>query len=331
MLILLLSLLVFASIVTMIGFFLTTKLQARNQQARYAIAPSSIEVVDPLPLRRRRGVEPLQLPGRHIVDSAPVVRRSSRESVPVRSPRIALSNEIRTSRYSSIAAIWRGIGGRRADEPVPWSVITIGLISICILGIYAFNFLFSHQVLFNLVWFNLPASAAQTNPQPTYYATQNLVRIGQVDPAQYSSQQEFKLWAYSACSAAAMTEVINAYGNHYRITDILKVEAQIGEITPQLGLLEDVGIQRTVALFGFKTSWGYKLSLDQIINTANQGRPVIVSFPPSKYAGGHLVVVIGGDSNSVRLADSSLWNRQAISRSQFLSWWGGFSAIVTPA
>jgi hypothetical protein len=48
-----------------------------------------------------------------------------------------------------------------------------------------------------------------------------------------------------------MTEVFNAYGHHYRVTDVLKVEAQIGEITPQLGLLEEVRIQRTAAQFGF--------------------------------------------------------------------------------
>ena len=331
MVILLLSLLLFASIVTMIGFFLTTKMQARNQHATYAIAPGSREVVYPVPLRRRRDLDPLLLPGRHIVDPAPVPRRRSIETVPVRSARIAMDNELRTARYSSIAALWRSINGRHVDEPAPWSVITIGLISICILGIYGFNVLFSHQVLFNLVWFNQSTLAAQPKPpQPTYHATQNLVRIGQVDPAQYRSRQEFNLWAYSACSTASMTEVINAYGHHYRITDILKVEAQIGEITPQLGLLEDIGIQRTVALFGFKTTWGYSLSLDKIIDIANHGRPVIISFPPSKYAGGHLVVVIGGDSNVVRLADSSLWNRHSLSRSQFLSWWGGFSAIVTP-
>jgi predicted double-glycine peptidase len=156
------------------------------------------------------------------------------------------------------------------------------------------------------------------------------VRIGQLDPAQYNSSQEYNVWAYSACSSAAMTEVINAYGHHYRITDILKVESQLKEITPELGLLEDIGIQRTVAEFGFKTNWGYKLTLDQIITIANQGTPVIVSFPPDRYTGGHLVVVIGGNSNTVNLADSSIFNRRSLSRSQFLKWWGGFSAIVTP-
>src|SRR6266853_1192816 len=89
-------------------------------------------------------------------------------------------------------------------------------------------------------------------------------------------------------------------------------------------------IQRTAAQFGFKTTWGHNLSLDQVIDIANHGRPVIVSFPPDRYAGGHLLVVTGGDANYVYLADSSLWNRHSLSRNQFLQWWEGFSAIVTP-
>jgi Peptidase_C39 like family len=161
-------------------------------------------------------------------------------------------------------------------------------------------------------------------------ASQQLVRIWQLDPNQYSSIDEFNTWAYSACSTASMTEVFDAYGYHYRITDVLKVEAQIGEITPQQGLIEEAGIQRTAAQFGFKTSWGHTLSLDQVITTANQGKPVIVSFPPDRYDGGHLLVVIGGDSNFVYLADSSGWNRHSLARWQFLNWWEGFSAVVTP-
>jgi hypothetical protein len=52
-------------------------------------------------------------------------------------------------------------------------------------------------------------------------ASQQLVRISQLDPAQYNSTDEDNTWAYSACSTASMTEVFNAYGSHYRITDIL--------------------------------------------------------------------------------------------------------------
>lgn len=234
-------------------------------------------------------------------------------------------------------------GQRRTGQLIPWKVIIVGLVSIFVLGLYSLNILLPHPVLWSLVTFYTPAPAASTSqsqshnsPQYSasqdlvYNASQGLIRLSQLDPGQYNSPQEYNLWAYSACSAASMTEVMNAYGHHYRVTDILKVEAQLGEITPELGLLEDVGIQRTVAQFGFKTTWGHSLSVDQIIAVANHGRPVIVSFPPDRYAGGHLLVVTGGNSSSVYIADSSLWNRHSLSRAQFLQWWEGFYAIVTP-
>src|SRR5260370_2792839 len=163
------------------------------------------------------------------------------------------------------------------------------------------NMLLTHPLLWSFVTFypRAPAtntSQSQSHNSPQYNASQNLIRLGQVDPGQYNSSQEYNLWAYSACYAASMTEVINAYEDHYRVTDILRVEAQLGEITPELGLLEEVGIQRTVAQFGFKTTWGHSLSLDQIIDVANHGRPVIVGFPPDRYAGGHLLGVTGGEN-----------------------------------
>ncbi|MGH3180877.1 MAG: transglycosylase SLT domain-containing protein [Streptosporangiaceae bacterium] len=172
-------------------------------------------------------------------------------------------------------------------------------------------------------------------------ASARLARISQLAPAQYGppSPSEFTTWAYSACSAASMTEVLNAYGGHYRIHDILAVEVKRGDITASSvngGLQSEGGIADTVAQFNFQTTWGHSLSLDQIIADANAGTPVIVSFPPDRYAGGHLLVVRGGDANNVQVADSSAWNRTSISRAQFSSWWIGkgqalgFSAIVTP-
>ena len=161
-------------------------------------------------------------------------------------------------------------------------------------------------------------------------ASQQLVRISQLDPAQYNSPEEYNTWAYSACSAASMTEIFNAYGHHYRVTDILNVEAQIGEITPALGLLRPEGVEHTAAQFGFKTTWGNAWSLDQVIETANRGNPVIVSFPPDRYDGGHILVVTGGNGTTVYLADTSGWNRHSLSSAQFLQWWEGFAAVVTP-
>jgi hypothetical protein len=351
MFVLLLMLLVFALIITMIGFFLSTKSQ-NDQQPEYVIARRSSLVVDAVPMRRERMLEPVSprksrisdpvpfargsivdaVPStrRYIDSPIPVARRRTVESMPVHSSHRSVRREIRFARYISASAVLEHIRWRRTGKPVPLSVIIVGLVSIFILGIYALNFVLPHQALINLLLFNLNPPPKSTHQPPAFQVSQSLVRISQLDPAQYNSTQEFNLWAYSSCSTASMTEVFNSYGRHYRITDVLKVEARIGEITPQLGLLEDVGIQRTAAIFGFKTTWGHNLSLDQIINVANKGEPVIVSFPPDRYAGGHLVVVTGGNRNAVNLADSSLWNRHSLSRAQFLKWWEGFYAIVTP-
>ncbi|MDQ2888112.1 MAG: C39 family peptidase [Chloroflexota bacterium] len=161
-------------------------------------------------------------------------------------------------------------------------------------------------------------------------ASQHLMRISQLDPNQYASQAEYTTWAYSACSTASLTEVFDSFGYQFRITDVLRTESQIGAITPELGLVDPSGIANTAAKFGFKTQWGNNGSLDQIIAIANSGKPVIIGFPPDRYEGGHILVVVGGDSDNVLLADTSLWNRRELSRAQFLQWWGGFYAVVTP-
>ena len=161
--------------------------------------------------------------------------------------------------------------------------------------------------------------------------SRHFTRINQLDPRQYANQHEYDAWSYSSCSTAAMTEVINSYGHSFRIHDILVAEQAVGAITSDAGLLDESGIERTMAQFAFRTSWGHQLSLNQVIATANSGTPVIVGFPPTRYPQGHLVVVLSGRGDTVFIADSSRFNRPQLTRQQFMAWWGGFSAVVVPA
>ena len=315
---LLVMLLAISLVFVVAGLLLSCKPQVRNQRAV------------PAPRMGRRIV---------VVESVPNRARAMIQSERLNMRRSPM--EIERYAGASVAlpiTIDHGFEQIQTHKPLPWAPMIIGLVAIFLFGFYSLNFLFPRHTNWSLLMLYSnslsTAQSSQNTPQfkntPQFNATQSLVRLGQVDPAQYASNQEFTTWAYSACSTAAMTEVFNAYGHHYRITDVLKVETQIGEITPQLGLLEEVGIQRTAVQFGFKTTWGHNLSLDQVIDIANHGRPVIVSFPPDRYAGGHLLVVTGGNSSIVKLADSSLRNYHSLSRAQFLQWWEGFYAIVTP-
>ena len=178
-------------------------------------------------------------------------------------------------------------------------------------------------------------TARSTISTTTRNASASLVRINQSNVAQYANQSERDLWWPSTCSTASMTEVINSYGYHYRLTDILRVESRIGEITADSGLLHENGIDHTATQFGFNTTTLTNPTLDQVIDTANHGKPVIVNFPPQTWAGGHFLVVTGGTSTTVHLADSSILNNgkglQDVSRGYFLTYWRGFAKILSPS
>lgn len=334
---------IIALCVTLLGVFLSSNSLFRRSQNDYHVTTRSRRIVEPMPIsvRRRRQISHDTSHEQNI----PVRRRASVATVATRIEPGA-AERIRAGMYGSRSSITvaekravtkvsgAGISYSHAGRSIgSWRLAIPGLIAIFLLGLYLLNMTLPHPLFWVPVSFgitNVPSVSAASK-MPAYAASVHLTRLSQLDPAQYQSMQEYNIWAYSACSAASMTEVINSYNHTYRITDILKAEAGIHEITPQLGLLEEVGIQRTAALFGFKTHWGHNFTLNQVIAAANSGTPVIVSFPPARYAGGHVLVVRGGDGNFVTLADSSRLNWIRISRERFMQLWGGFYAVVTPA
>jgi hypothetical protein len=184
---------------------------------------------------------------------------------------------------------------------------------------------------------NLTSTAA-------YNASKVLIRIDQNSFDQYNNQLPHDTWSPSACSAASMVEEFNAYGHHYKIADVLQVEAGIGAITPDLGLFSPDGIDQTAAKFGFSTTTLTNPTVDQVLQKANDGTPPIINFPPpaagGHWPGGHfLVVLVGVTINGVRyvhLADSSLLNMQYMKvgsvdqKGTFLYYWRGLAKVITP-
>lgn len=322
-----------ALLVTLIGLFLSPKSQQRDSHNEYLVTPRGRRVVESMsvPLPRRREFSTGE--GRQFTDV-------SLPSIPARASRGTGAIKVNTglvvqgpvARNPRANRLQPQYGEELIDRLNDWRVALPGLCALLLLAFYLFGLFFPHQAIWTSVWFGPLNSDSKSAGQsaPTYHASQTLTRLSQLDRAQYRSTQEYNTWAYSACSAASMTEVINSYGHNYRITTILSFEAQIHKITPEDGLLEEAGIELTGKHFHFKTTWGHNLSLTKVIAAANSGTPVIVGFPPYKYAGGHLLVVHGGDSNSVLLADSSIFNRTRLSHAAFLKWWGGFYAIMTP-
>lgn len=204
--------------------------------------------------------------------------------------------------------------------PLPFRIAfcVIAFLSVCTVPTVVTH----PKVIQNIVQSIVPAVA------PSNKYTDRLTRISQLDRDQYNSGQ-FDAYSPSACSAASMAEALNSYGSNYKIGDILSAEISLGVITPSEGLTSTSGIAQTLGRFGFEA---HPISgLDQMIETANSGTPVIADLlPGAAWSGGHFLVIRGGDENNVILADSWSTNYTQVDRQRFLRWNLGQGWAVVP-
>ena len=181
---------------------------------------------------------------------------------------------------------------------------------------------------------------------PVKKITRKVTAFYQGDRTQYNNEDpEWPLWSASACSGCAMAALMDAYsatlnGRPLNCGDVLEVEYSLSVYNPNngWGLIrgEPYELAETAAHFGFTGYYTQKLSLDDLINLANAGTPSIVRIPS------HVMVLTGGDSQSVFLADSGGLHLAKVTRNQFLhglpgsnryagqSWMAGWYIILTP-
>ena len=162
-------------------------------------------------------------------------------------------------------------------------------------------------------------------PPMPFSAAANVVRIDSAARNQYYSDYQWQVWSYSSCSGISMEMVINSYGYHYIAADFLQKEVDLGVWNVAQGLTGgEPAIAETAAYFGFKALPNPPRTLQALTYTVNKGFPVIVGNP------GHIMVVRGADANYIYIADSSPANRTAMTYSQFMAWWDGFSVVLVP-
>ena len=133
------------------------------------------------------------------------------------------------------------------------------------------------------------------------------------------------LWSYSACSGCAMAALMDAYGAQkngkpLNCGDVLEVEYKLGVYDPGTSPTQNSGLlspgqqslAKTAAYFGFVSDYSKNVSLDDLINLANSGTPSIISIPT------HVMIITGGDSSHILLADSGGLHITTVTRNQFL-------------
>jgi|GEM_PF-787508 hypothetical protein len=154
-------------------------------------------------------------------------------------------------------------------------------------------------------------------------------------PDLYDNYQQFLDWGDADCSAATASEVLTAWGVQGATIGKL-IDAMQPDISLNGGLLRMSGFQRGVSHFGYRADIRNNLSYNQLLYiTHTLGLPVIVNVRISYgyfhfFSGGHFLVMTDGDSQGLRIVDSSEYYITYLPRDVFYSMFTGITAVIVP-
>jgi hypothetical protein len=151
----------------------------------------------------------------------------------------------------------------------------------------------------------------------------------------YDNKAQFEAWGNADCSAAAASEVLTAW--EVPGATIGKLIDTMGpDISLNGGLLRTTGFQRGVAPFGYQADISTHLTYNQMVYiTHTLGFPIIVNVRISYgyfqfFSGGHFLVMTDGDSQGLKIVDSSEYYIKYLPRDVFYSMFTGITVIIVP-
>ncbi|HEY7341127.1 MAG TPA: hypothetical protein VH591_09620 [Ktedonobacterales bacterium] len=215
----------------------------------------------------------------------------------------------------------------------PWSVSRIGLALIAI-GV---------TLLLSITGVGEPsqplmafynAQAAGANAQNIAAMVKPLTQGKLVN--QYDSVAQYNEYWGAACSAAVMAETLTAWG--VKGATIGRMIDELGSnISPYGGLLSYSGFQQVASLHKMRSDYRDNLSYKQMMYITNTLHlPLIVNVRISYgfyhfFSGGHFLVMTAGDSQGLRLVDSSLYYVTYMPLSVFNSMFTGRTVLLLPS
>jgi hypothetical protein len=178
------------------------------------------------------------------------------------------------------------------------------------------------------------AQAAGANAQSIADLVQPLTQGKRVD--QYDSVAQYNTYWGAACSAAVLAETLTAWG--IKGATIGRMIDELGStISPYGGLLSYSGFQKVAALHDMRSEFRENLSYKQMLYITNTLHlPLIVNVRISYgfyhfFSGGHFLVMTAGDSQGIRLVDSSLYFVHYMPLSVFNSMFTGRTVLLLPS
>lgn len=155
-------------------------------------------------------------------------------------------------------------------------------------------------------------------------------------PDLYDNVTQFNDWGGAACSAAALSEILTAYGVP-NATIGHEIDELGSYISPNGGLLSRHGFVVVAAKHNLRADESTSLSYNQLVYITEQlGMPVIVNVRISYgyyhfFDGGHFLTVVGGDAQGLRIVDSSEYYIHYLPKDVFYQMFTGYTAAIVPA
>lgn len=164
--------------------------------------------------------------------------------------------------------------------------------------------------------------------------------LTQIDPTiGYDSPDQYKRYSGAACSAAAMSSVLLAWGDPQG--HIGKIIDDMGNyLSPTGGLQSPQGFAQVANKHGYNVWMSFDVTAAQIAQIVNtQGIPVIIGvrYRPGSglfsnyyryFAPGHFLVVTGADANGFQIVDNSTYYVHYLSTADFMALWDRPHAVV---
>lgn len=151
----------------------------------------------------------------------------------------------------------------------------------------------------------------------------------------WDSSQQYQTWWPSACSPAALTMVLKAWGAPVRIGQVLDRLIARQAITPENGLLNANALALVANDFGYQAMTFWRWSEQQVAEVTAQGAPVMVDVVDTKretpYPGfvvGHWLTVVGVSADHIDVRDSSGYHIKTLTPHVFHTLFKGIGVVV---
>ncbi len=154
----------------------------------------------------------------------------------------------------------------------------------------------------------------------------------------YDSKAQFNQWAGSACSAASLAEILTAYG--LPNMTIGRMIREMGpDISSQWGLLTYNAFNKVASKYGLRADVYLEnnpLTYKQMLYLTNTlGIPITINVRATTgyyhyLSGGHILVMTGGDSKTIRLTDSSLYYMKSLPLSTYNQMARSRNVVIVP-